>query len=132
MLLDTSGLLCLHHAAELFHKQACAAYLAARTRITHNLILAEFVPLAHVRGLPSEPALRFIADLIGNLDIEVVWVDEKLQHAAVDLLLARLDKTYSLCDAVSFVLMKERGVTDALTTDHHFEQEGFRRLLKAS
>jgi predicted nucleic acid-binding protein len=30
------------------------------------------------------------------------------------------------------VLMKERGLTDALTTDRHFEQEGFHRLLKAS
>ncbi|MEH2285259.1 MAG: hypothetical protein V7K90_28760 [Nostoc sp.] len=43
--------------------------------------------------------------------------------------MARQDKSYSLCDAVSFVLMRQRGVTEALTTDHHFEQEGFRRLL---
>jgi predicted nucleic acid-binding protein len=41
----------------------------------------------------------------------------------------RLDKDYSLCDAVSFLLMRARGLTDALTTDKHFEQEGFRRLL---
>jgi predicted nucleic acid-binding protein len=47
----------------------------------------------------------------------------------VGLLRARPDKTYSLCDAVSFVLMRERGVAEALTTDRHFEQEGFRRLL---
>jgi len=42
----------------------------------------------------------------------------------------RLDKTYSLCDAVSFVLMRQYGYTEALTTDHHFEQEGFHRLLQ--
>jgi len=36
---------------------------------------------------------------------------------------ARQDKTYSLCDAVSFVLMRERGIHEALTTDKHFEQE---------
>jgi len=46
------------------------------------------------------------------------------------MLLDRLDKTYSLCDAVSFVLMRERELTEALTTDRHFEQEGFVRLLK--
>jgi predicted nucleic acid-binding protein len=36
----------------------------------------------------------------------------------------------SLCDAVSFVLMRARGILEALSTDHHFEQEGFLRLLK--
>ena len=41
-----------------------------------------------------------------------------------------LRSDYSLCDAVSFVLMKQRGLREALTTDHHFEQEGFTRLLK--
>ena len=41
----------------------------------------------------------------------------------------RFDKNYSLCDAVSFILMRRRGLYEALTTDHHFEQEGFRRLL---
>lgn len=35
-----------------------------------------------------------------------------------------------LCDAVSFVLMRMYGETEALTTDHHFEQEGFVRLLE--
>lgn len=52
-----------------------------------------------------------------------------LSGEALALLLARLDKSYSMCDAVSFVLMRERHVHDALTTDHHFDQEGFRRLL---
>jgi predicted nucleic acid-binding protein len=42
----------------------------------------------------------------------------------------RQDKTYSLCDVVSFILMRQRGVAKALTTDRHFEQEGFVRLLK--
>jgi predicted nucleic acid-binding protein len=44
-------------------------------------------------------------------------------------LIARQDKSYSLWDAVSFVLMCQRGVTEALTTDRHFEQEGFVKLL---
>jgi hypothetical protein len=38
-----------------------------------------------------------------------------------------LDKIYSLCNAVSFVLMREQNLIDALTTDRHFEQAGFRR-----
>jgi len=46
------------------------------------------------------------------------------------LLRQRLDKDWSLCDAVSFILMREYGIEDALTSDHHFEQAGFRRLLE--
>ena len=130
MLLDTSGLLCLHHRAEPFHQLACEAYRATQVRITHSYILAEFVALSHARRLPRPNALSFLRDLCDNLDIETVWVDKALHNEAHDLLLARLDKTYSLCDAVSFVLMRRRKLSDALTTDHHFEQEGFRRLLR--
>ena len=129
MLLDTSGLLCLLHGAERFHAEAVAAYQAADTRITHNYILAEFQALAQARRLPRAPALTFLADLMDDPDIEVVWVDEALHREAMALLQARLDKTYSLCDAISFVVMRRRGIGDALTTDRHFEQEGFRRLL---
>lgn len=45
------------------------------------------------------------------------------------MLQAQLDKSYSRCDAIGFLLMRERAVIDALTTDRHFEQAGFRRLL---
>ena len=129
MLLDTSGLLCLHHWAEPFHTQARAAYRKARVRLTHGYILAEFVALAHARRFPGLAALAFVADLVDDPDIEIVWVDEPLHREALSLLFARPDKTYSLCDAVSFVVMRQRDIDNALATDHHFEQEGFRRLL---
>ena len=70
-----------------------------------------------------------MTDLAADPEIEIVWVDELLHQKAMTLLQARPDKTYSLCDAVSFVLMQEHHVSKALTTDHHFEQEGFRKLL---
>jgi predicted nucleic acid-binding protein len=129
MLLDTSGLLCLHHKPEPFHEQARILYKQARIRLTHSYVLAEFVALATIRRLPRMPALTYINDLLENPDIETIWVDETLHREAMALLLARQDKMYSLCDAVSFVLMRQRNITEGLTTDHHFEQEGFRRLL---
>jgi predicted nucleic acid-binding protein len=129
MLLDTSGLLCLHNRAEPFHAHARTLYHVAQRRLTHNYVLAEFVALANARRLPRMAALSFIVDLVGSPDIETVWVDTALHREAMDLLLTRQDKTYSLCDAVSFVLMRQRHLTEALTTDHHFEQEGFQRLL---
>jgi predicted nucleic acid-binding protein len=130
MLIDTSGLLCLHHKDELLHTQAVTLFTQARQRITHSYILAEFIPLCQARGLNRQVALGFAKELVVSELVEVVWVDEWLHLAALELLERRLDKSYSLCDAVSFVLMRSYGITDALTTDRHFEQEGFVRLLK--
>jgi predicted nucleic acid-binding protein len=44
----------------------------------------------------------------------------------------RLDKHWSFIDCVSFEMMRQHGVTDALTTDHHFTQAGFHTLLATS
>jgi predicted nucleic acid-binding protein len=129
MLLDTSGLFCLFHGDEPYHVSARAAYKASVKRLTHSYVLAEFIALAEARHLPRLAALQYVQDLLFNPRIEVVWVDRDLNDLSMGLLFKRLDKTYSLCDAVSFVLMRQRGLTEALTTDGHFEQEGFRKLL---
>lgn len=129
VLVDTSGLLCYHHRAETQHLQAKSLLEQAPYRLTHNYILTEFVPLCRVRGLDVSKALDFVDDLTQNRAIEVVWVTPEIHNQAMELLRARPDKTYSLCDAVSFVLMRLKGVREALTTDKHFEQEGFVRLL---
>lgn len=130
MLLDTSGLLCFHHRAELQHVAAVQYFLSAPLRLTHNYVLAEFVALAHARGLPRQPVLSFVADLQDNASVQMVYVNEALHRAALAHLQQRLDKDWSLCDAVSFLLMAQHGILDALTSDHHFEQAGFVRLLK--
>ena len=72
----------------------------------------------------------FSEEILRDETIEIIWVDKELHTKAVELLKKRPDKKYSLCDAVSFVLMRERQITESLTTDKHFEQEGFIRLLK--
>jgi predicted nucleic acid-binding protein len=131
LLVDTSGLLCYVHKSEPHHRQAVQLLDGSSRNLTHNYVLAEFVALALVRRLPRLATLTFIADLLENPDIEVIWVDEALHREAVELLIMRQDKTYSLCDAVSFVLMRQRKMTKALTTDKHFEQEGFSRLLQS-
>jgi predicted nucleic acid-binding protein len=130
MFLDTSGLLCYLHVREADHTEAVRRMAAAPFRLTHNYVLAELVALARVRRIPREPVLSFLTDIMGDLAIEAVFVDRLLHSAAVQLLRRRPDKHWSLCDAVSFVLMAERGIRDALTTDQHFEQAGFSRLLR--
>jgi len=131
LLLDTSGLLCYLHQAEPQHEQAVEYFNLANQSLTHSYVLAELIALAEVRRFPRLPTLNFMNDLLEHPDVEVVWVDELLHCQGMTLLMERVDKTYSLCDAVSFVLMQKRGITEALTTDRHFEQEGFIRLLSA-
>jgi len=129
MLLDTSRLLCLIDKREPRQERAVDMYDRARVRLTHNYILAELVALGNSRGVPRQAVLEFSDQLFTDGEVELIWVDEALHRQALDLLFARPDKTYSICDAVSFVLMRERGETEALTTDRHFEQEGLARLL---
>lgn len=133
MLLDTSGLLCYLHKDEPQHQEAVQLLHSASKRLlTHSYILAELIALALVRRFPRPAVLAFVMDLLDSPDIETVWVNEHLHREAMQLLIDRQDKTYSLCDAVSFVLMRQRGISEALTTDRHFEQEGFVRLLQSA
>lgn len=129
MFLDTSGLLCYHHADEPRNAEAQDLFEVAGPKLTHGYVLAEFVALAAARGLPRRQTIAFVIALLEHPEVEVVWIDEALHREGMRLLEARPDKRYSLCDAFSFVLMRRRGLNEALTTDHHFEQEGFRRLL---
>ncbi len=69
-------------------------------------------------------------EILRDENVKIIWVDEELHTKSVELLKERPDKKYSLCDAVSFVLMRERKISEALTTDKHFKQEGFIRLLE--
>jgi predicted nucleic acid-binding protein len=129
MLLDTSGLLCYVDASQHRHRDAVEFYHSAPFRVTHNYVIAEFVALAQTRGYPRELALTFSSVLISDSEIELIWVDSSLHQEAMALLRSQLDKSYSLCDAVSFVVMQGRNITDALSTDHHFVQVGFQALL---
>ncbi len=130
MFLDTSGLLCFHHRAEPQHAEAVQFFRSAPRRLTHSYVLGEFVALAQARRLPRLPALSFIADLQDNAAVQVIYVSEAQHRKALEFLRQRSDKPWSLCDAVSFLLMVQEGILEALTTDHHFEQAGFIRLLK--
>jgi len=129
MLLDTSGLMCLFDRRDTRHANATKYYDSAPSRLSHNYVLAEFVGLAIARRAPRVEALSFIGAIGRSDEVEVVWVNEDLHDRALLFLSQRTDKAWSLCDAVSFVLMNERRAMEALTTDHNFEQAGFVRLL---
>ena len=72
----------------------------------------------------------FILHLRGTAACEIVPASRELLDRALDLYHQHADKQWTLTDCVSFVIMRERQLTDALTGDKHFEQAGFTALLK--
>jgi predicted nucleic acid-binding protein len=130
MLIDTSGFFALFDRADAFHDAAQTHWATARRRITHSYVLAEFIPLAQTRRLERARAIEFLETIQDDPALKIRYVDKQLHLAAVSLLRQRRDKEWSICDAVSFILMATRGFSEALTTDHHFEQAGFVRLLR--
>ena len=129
MLLDTSGLLHFLDRKSPEHQHARDFVAASDVWLTHDLVLAELIALAPRRGIPRQGLFEFLEELQTSPVLDLVFVNAEIHELAMDLLRQRLDKDWSLCDAVSFVLMREYGIDDALTSDHHFEQAGFRRLL---
>lgn len=72
----------------------------------------------------------FILHLRGSSACEIIPASRELLDQALELYHQRADKKWTLTDCVSFVIMRERKVTDALTGDKHFEQAGFVALFK--
>ncbi|HEX7150091.1 MAG TPA: PIN domain-containing protein [Thermoanaerobaculia bacterium] len=114
-----------HQRAKRIDRMVRNAYL-----FTHDGVLSEF--LTHVadegprvRARAVEVVRRMLAER------RVVASDRSLFLRALDLYSRRDDKQYSLVDCMSMTVMRERGVDQVLTNDHHFRQEGFALLNDA-
>jgi predicted nucleic acid-binding protein len=59
-----------------------------------------------------------------------LYPDAKTFDLGLSLFSRRTDKEWSLTDCISFAVMQQRNITDALTTDHHFKQAGYTALLR--
>ena len=97
-----------------------------RYLVTTNYVITELVVLLSSRyHLPRQEVIRAINTLRKDTSIEIIHVDEVLHDESWRLIEVRLDKEWSQVDASSFVVMKRYGMTQALTSDHHFAQAGF-------
>ena len=63
-------------------------------------------------------------------NVEIIHIDAALDRQSWEFFKQRDDMEWTLVDCSSFVLMQERNLTEAFTTDHHFEQAGYICLLK--
>lgn len=73
--------------------------------------------------------VRFITAIEADPNTEIIPADQVLWRRGLELYCSRTDKGWSLTDCLSFIIMRDRGITDALTADHHFTQAGFNTLL---
>jgi uncharacterized protein len=73
-----------------------------------------------------------IATLQTNPLVEVVRLTSDIFAEAIELYSKKNDKDWGLTDCVSFIVMRERGLTESLTVDKHFLEAGFRALLRES
>jgi predicted nucleic acid-binding protein len=91
-----------------------------------------FMELADALSAPQarSTAVAFLRAVRADPLFEVVRYDPTVYRAGFELFAARSDKAWSLTDCISFGVMTERGLSDALTADHHFEQAGFRAVFK--
>lgn len=132
--MDTAGWLAYIDRAQPSHMAAVRVVQSAlsnhRPLVTTNYVLSELVPLLHARARMSRPQLlQGMQAIRRSPSVQIVHIDEATDREAWDLLAARLDKDWSLVDSASFVVMRKQGLHEVLTTDHHFRQAGFSRLL---
>lgn len=134
LFVDTAGWACFLDRDDPLHQDAVRVYqqaAAGRSHIiTTNYVLTEVVALRSSRlHVPRATLIEIVDGLQSTPTVEIVHITPELHAAAWALLKARSDKVWSWVDAASFVVMTDRGITAALTTDHHFEQAGFTLLL---
>jgi predicted nucleic acid-binding protein len=131
--LDTSYLVALAIATDLYHTRA--RDYARRVREAGTRLVTTRAVLLELGNALSKLRFRAAAgQLLAAFDsdpsVTVVSLTDPLYHKALALFRNRPDKEWGLIDCVSFVVMAEHGLTEALTADEHFEQAGFVALLR--
>lgn len=127
---DTSYWLALLNADDEFHASAVAVSITLDEAVVTTMwVLTELGDALH-RGRNRETFARFLDTLGEHENLEIVAASPGLFQRGVALFRSRPDKEWSLTDCISFVVMADKGIREALTADRHFEQAGFKALLK--
>lgn len=130
LFLDTAFIQALLNPRDHYHQQA--KQLFPRVRFASEVWLTEAILVEVGNALSAinrHGATEFIQRCYRTSNIQVVSVDTALLMAALDLYQARSDKDWGLTDCISFVVMQQQDLNDAVTSDRHFLQAGFRILM---
>jgi predicted nucleic acid-binding protein len=126
---DTFFYLALLNEDDPAHERALAASKANRAIVTTEFILLE-LGNACARADDHADFLALVEGMRATSRISIIPVSSRLLQRGLEFMRSRPDKDWSLTDCISFVVMTEAGLKEALTGDHNFEQAGFTALLK--
>jgi uncharacterized protein len=128
---DTSFWVALVDRRDVYHSKAVEWSLHnGGSIVTTDAVLLE---TANTFSRPEwrEKVIALINHIVARDDVEVLPFSGENWDRGWQLFCNRRDKTWSLTDSISFEVMRERGLTEALSADAHFRQAGYQALLIA-
>lgn len=126
---DTSYWVAMVNPNDQHHRAAVGTEIGSRRLVTSQFVLLEVASFGARPGARAQ-AVGLLRTIAADRRIRVVPASARLFDEGLELFRASTDKQWSLTDCTSFVLMRRLRLTDALTADRHFEQAGFRALLR--
>ncbi|NJO43307.1 MAG: type II toxin-antitoxin system VapC family toxin [Cyanobacteria bacterium CRU_2_1] len=129
LFLDTAFIQALLNPRDDYHNQAKQLFPRIRAAAEVWITEAIFAEVGNALSAFNRNGTEFIQQCYRTDNIKVVSVDTELLMQALALYQSRPDKTWGLTDCISFVVMQQQNLTDAVTGDRHFVQAGFRALM---
>ncbi|HEY9862640.1 MAG TPA: PIN domain-containing protein [Candidatus Obscuribacterales bacterium] len=127
---DTLFIIALINKRDQYHQKALQF---AKQYQNHPLITTDAIFLEVGNNLSSNyknEAVELMEKFLVSDDVEVIRLNTDLFDKALSLYKKHQDKSWGLVDCLSFVVMQENQVTQALTFDQHFVQAGFQALMR--
>lgn len=131
--LDTAFAIALSSFQDSFHDQA--VQLAKQLEESKTKLVTTRAVLLEIGNALSkqryrQAAVKLLVALEADPHVEIVSLSDQLYLRALQLYRERSDKEWGIIDCISFVVMQDREIFRALTTDSHFQQAGFQVLLR--
>jgi uncharacterized protein len=127
--IDTFFIVALVNVRDFYHEKALelSVEYEGKSLITTDAILLE-ISNSLSKNYKTE-SIIIIEKLLLSFEIEIIRLDESLFEKAFSLYKSHADKTWGLVDCISFIVMKEQNIQNALTCDKHFLQAGLNPLM---
>ncbi len=131
LFLDTSFVIALELVDDQYHQVALKCWQTLRNKaprlVTTSYIFAEIVTFFNSRNR-HDKAVAVGNRLAHSKTMQIIQVDQALFLEAWQYFQLHHDKSYSLTDCISFLVMNQLNLQIALTFDHHFVQAGYQKM----